>query len=140
MFVVIKKQFREFLKTMGFEEDVTEEMIDEMINQMSKMLEFDNIGNSLNIKTGFIVHQLLLRNVAELKQDLEDQLRSGSFSNKLPPLRFQLSKSCLQLNDDFSCSLLKTWNKEQTKCLFMENYASCELARNSIDQGLTDLR
>lgn len=125
---------------MGLDEEVTEDTIDEMIEQMSKLLEFDNVGNSINIKTGFILHQLMLKNVAAVKQELEDQLRSGSFTNKLPPLQFQLTKTCLQLNDDLSCSLLKDWNKEQTSCLFIDNYPSCELARSSVDQGLTGLR
>jgi len=140
VFSLIKKQFREFLKNVGIDEEVTDEMIDEMIDQMAKMLEFDNVGNSVNIKTGFIIHQLTLRNVSDVKLELEDQLRSGTFSNKLPPLRFQLTKTCLNLNEDSSCTILNGWNKEQNKCLFTENFASCELARNSIDQGLTNLR
>ena len=107
---------------------------------MAKMLEFDNIGNAINIKTGFIIHQLILKNVPDVKQELEDQLRTGLFSNKLPPLHFQLSRTCLNLDDDLNCSILKSWNKEDTKCAFTENYASCELAQGSIDQGLTDLR
>ena len=125
---------------MGFEEEVTEEMIDEMIDQMSKMLEFDNVGSSINIKTGFIIHQLLLRNTADVKLDLEEQLRKGAFTNSLPPLKFQLTRTCLNLNDDLSCSILKGWSKEEDKCLFTENFASCELARGSIDQGLENLR
>lgn len=125
---------------MGFEEDVTEEMIDEMIDQMSKMLEFDNIGNAINIKTGFIIHQLMLKNVSDIKASLEEQLRDGTFSVSLPPLKFQLTRTCLNLNDDGSCSVLKGWNKEENTCLFTQNFASCELARSSIDQGLENLR
>ena len=137
---MIKKQFRDFLKTVGIDEEVTDEMIDEMVEQMAKMLEFDNIGNSINIKTGFIVHQLILKNTSDVKVELEDQLRNGNFLNKLPPLQFQLAKTCLNLNEDSSCTLLKQWNKEQNTCIFINDFASCELARNSVDQGLENLK
>ena len=137
---MIKKQFREFLKNVGIDEEVTDEMLDEMIDQMSKLLEFDNVGNSINIKTGFIIHQLMLKNTPTVKVELEDQLRTGFFSNKLPPLQFQLSRTCLNLNEDMSCSLLKQWNKEQYSCLFTTNFADCELARSSVDQGLEGLK
>ena len=133
---MIKKQFREFLKNVGIDEDVTDEMLDEMIDQMSTLLEFDNVGNSINIKTGFIIHQLILKNIQTVKIELEDQLRTGTFSNKLPPLQFQLTRTCLNLNEDMTCSLLKEWNKEQNTCLFTTNFANCELARSSVDQGL----
>ena len=125
---------------MGFEEDVTEEMIDEMIDQMSTMLEFDNVGSAINIKTGSIIHQLILKNTNDVKLELEDQLRKGAFSNSLPPLKFQLTRTCLNLNDDMSCSILKSWNKTESTCIFTQNFASCELARGSIDQGLENLR
>ena len=138
--LMIKKQFREFLKTVGMEEDVTDEMLDEMIEQMSKMLEFDNIGNSINIKTGFIIHQLILKNTSDVKVELAEQLRKGTFVNKLPPLQFQLVKTCLQLNDDGSCSLLKQWNRTESRCIFTANFASCELARGSNDQGLEEFK
>ncbi len=137
---MIKNQFREFLKNVGMEEDVTDEMLDEMVEQMSKILEFDNVGNSITVKTGFILHQLILKNTSDVKTELEEQLRNGSFTNRLPPLQFQLNKTCLHLNDDDSCSLLKKWNKENCTCLFTANFASCELARSSIDQGLEGLR
>lgn len=140
MTILIKKQFREFLKTVGMGDDVTEEMIDEMVSQMSKMLEFDNIGSSINLKTGFLIHQLVLKNPSDVKTELEEQIRKGSFSNNLPPLKFQLTRTCLNLTEDFSCSVLKGWNKSDAKCLFKDNFASCELVQKSVDQGLEELR
>ena len=138
--MAIRKQFKDFLKTMGYNEDVTDEMIEEMVNQMSKMLEFDNVGNSINFKTGCIIHQLILKNQADVKIELEDQLRSGSFTVQLPPLKFQLSRTCLNLDDSSNCNILKGWNKSDVACNFINNYSSCEIARNSVDQGLEDLR
>lgn len=137
---MIKKQFREFLKTVGLAEDVTDEMLDEMLEQMSTLLEFDNVGNSINIKTGFLIHQLILKNTNDVKVELEDQLRNGAFSNRLPPLQFQLTRTCLNLNEDMSCTLLKQWKKEESACMFASNFASCDLARSSVDQGLENLR
>lgn len=137
---MIKKQFREFLKTVGLAEDVTDEMLDEMLEQMSTLLEFDNVGNSISIKTGFLIHQLILKNIGAVKTELEDQLRNGAFSNRLPPLQFQLTRTCLNLNEDMSCTLLKQWNKNESRCSFASNFALCDLARSSVDQGLEDLR
>ena len=137
---MIKKQFREFLKTMGYSEDVTDEMLDEMVEQMSKMLEFDNVGNSINFKTGCLIQSLVLKNQGNVKTELEEQIRTGD-KFKLPPLQFQLTRSCLNLEDNSQCKILKSWGNEDNSCKFTKgNFTECEIVRNSVDQGMSEWR
>lgn len=135
---MIKKQFKEFLKTMGYGEDVTDEMLDEMVGQMSKLLEFENVGNSINFKTGCLIQSLVLKNQLDVKQELEEQIRTGEATVKLPPLKFQLSKTCLNLNENNSCSIMVGWKKEDPTCNFKSNFAKCEIVQNSVDQGMKE--
>ena len=125
---------------MGYDEDITDEMLDEMVNQMSKMLEFDGISNSINFKTGCLIQSLVLKNQSVVKSELEDQLRKGEFSIKLPPLQFQLTRTCLNLDEDKNCSLLIKWKKKDPKCAYLTNLANCEIVQNSVDQGMSEWR
>ena len=132
---MIKKQFREFIKTMGYGEDITDEMLDELVGQMSKMLEFENVGNTINFKTGCLIQSLVLKNQPDIKVELEDQLRNGN-NLKLPPLQFQLVRTCLNLQENNECKILQGWNKESSSlCKFLDGtYDKCEIVRQSVDQ------
>jgi hypothetical protein len=125
---------------MGYGDDVTEEMLDELVDQMSKMLEFENVGNTINFKTGCLIQSLVLKNQPEVKNELEEQIRS-SRTLKLPPLQFQLTRTCLNLEENNQCKILVAWNKEDSLCKYLDgDYTNCEIVRNSVDQGMNEWR
>ena len=137
---MLKKQFREFLQTIGYEDDISDELLEELVTQMSKVLEFDNVGNSINFKTGCLIHQLVLKNQIRIRESLADQLRAGNFSPKLPPLQFSMIRVCLNLTEDNHCKVMQGWEIENTLCAFIEkkNFEACEIVQQSVDQGLRD--
>jgi len=125
---------------MGYSEDVTDEMLEEMVGQMSKMLEFENVGNSINFKTGCLIQSLVLKNQSEVKNELEEQIRNDD-KFKLPPLQFQLTRTCLNLEENNHCKILLGWKKEDSLCKFLDgSYTKCEIVRESVDQGMSEWR
>lgn len=137
---MLKKQFREFLQTIGYTEEITDELLDELVGQMAKVLEFDNIGNSVNFKTGCILHQLVLKNQIDIRENLSNDLRNGKFSSKLPPLKFSLNRICLNLTESNDCKVLQGWGVEETGCKYTNGarYNECDIAQQSVDQGLNE--
>jgi len=137
---MLKKQFREFLQRIGYEDEISEEMLDELVTQMTKVLEFDNVGNSINFKTGCILHQLVLKNQRQIREKLLDQLREGIFSPRLPPLKFSMTRICLNLTEDMQCKVMQGWEIEDTFCKYIEkkNFEACDIAQQSVDQGLSE--
>ncbi|MHA2362332.1 MAG: hypothetical protein ACXAC7_00120 [Candidatus Hodarchaeales archaeon] len=136
---MLKKQFREFLKTIGYisEEELSEELLDELVNQMTKILEFDNVGNSISFKTGCLLHQLIVKNQQMVRESLEDQIRQG-ISPKFPALKFGMQRICLNLAEGDICKILQGWEMKDTQCKFINknNHHLCEIIQQSIDEGL----
>lgn len=131
---MIKKQFKEFIKLLGMDnEEITDETLDYLVEQMQKILEFDNVQNSISFKTGCLLHQLVLKNQKEIRESLEDQVRNKNFTEPLPKFQFFWHRICLNLEEDYSCSVLKKMNAEQIKCQFVnQQYIDCEIVQKSV--------
>ncbi|OLS27772.1 MAG: hypothetical protein HeimC3_02400 [Candidatus Heimdallarchaeota archaeon LC_3] len=131
---MLKKQFREFIKLLGLEqENLTEETLDYLVEQMQKILEFDNIQNTISFKTGCILHQLLLKNQKEIREALEEQLRKKFItSESLPRFKFGWNRICLNLEEDYNCKVLKQMNSQEPKCKYLKNVQDCEIVQESV--------
>ena len=49
---MLKQQFREFMKLIGVTEQISDETLDYLAEEMQKLLEFDDIQNTITFKTG----------------------------------------------------------------------------------------
>lgn len=135
---MLKRQIRDMLRTLGYEEEITDETVDELANQLSTFLEFDNVANVMAIKVGCVLHQLVLTNQVQLREAFAAQLREGRWEPKLPALKLQINRSCLNLNDDRTCKVMKSWGVEEPLCRYVGRWHECEIAQQSVDKGLED--
>ncbi|MHA1992421.1 MAG: hypothetical protein ACW981_21610 [Candidatus Hodarchaeales archaeon] len=131
---MLKKQFREFIKLLGLEnENLSEETLDYLVEQMQKILEFDNVQNAITFKTGCMLHQLLLKNQQVIRESLEDQVRKKNFSTEpLPKFHFTWNRICLNLEEDYSCKVLKQMKSSDNKCKYLKNIQDCEIVQDSV--------
>ena len=131
---MLKKQFRDFIKLLGLEEEnLTDETLDYLVEQMQKVLEFDNVQNAITFKTGCMLHQLLLKNQKEIREGLEDQVRKKNVNPEpLPKFQFTWNRICLNLEEDFSCKVLKQMKSPNTKCNYINKLHDCEIVQESV--------
>ena len=131
---MLKKQFREFVKLLGLEnENLTDETLDYLVEQMQKILEFDNIQNTISFKTGCLLHQLMLKNQREIRESLEDQVRKKDLISKgLPRFQFAWNRVCLNLEEDLTCKVLNQMNSTNKKCNFLKNPTDCDIVQQSV--------
>ena len=128
---MLKKQFREFLKLLGFEENITDETLEYLVQQMEKMLEFD-VQNSFSFKTGYVLHQLTLKNQKEIREVLEEQVRSKNMKGELPRFQFSWNRICLNLEEDYTCKVKAKLKMPDLKCSFVANVIDCDIVQQSV--------
>ena len=131
---MLKQQFREFMKLIGETEQVSDEALDYLAEEMQKLLEFDNVQNTITFKTGCVLQQLVLKNQREIREVLEEQLRLGDFtSESLPKFQFIWQRSCLHLEEDNSCKMLQQMKAPNTQCQYTGKVHECEIVRKSVN-------
>jgi len=114
-------------------EDLTDETLDYLVEQMQKVLEFDNVQNAITFKTGCMLHQLLLKNQQAIRESLEDQVRKKSIATEpLPKFQFMWNRICLNLEEDYSCKVLKQMSSSDSSCNYLKNIQDCEIVQDSV--------
>ncbi|MFW9991696.1 MAG: hypothetical protein ACFFD4_06525 [Candidatus Odinarchaeota archaeon] len=127
---MIKKQIKEFMRKLGYQEEITDEMLDYVYSEFLKILESGMAQNALTFKSGCLLFQFTVLNQQEVQESLEDQVRSGVFQ-QVPKFKIGLKKVCLNLEEDLSCKYTKL------NCPYaQDDFFKCEIVRSSPDAGL----
>ncbi|MHA2272958.1 MAG: hypothetical protein ACXACI_13915 [Candidatus Hodarchaeales archaeon] len=132
---MLRKNIKEFLRKMGLlDEDISDETIDQMVRQLLQILDtpdLHQLQNALNIKTGAVLHQFVLKNQAEVRSKLLDQLRIQGEQRPTVPLKLKYTRTCLYLDEDGqSCSIAKK------TCPYSKEIQNCDIVQASLDPDL----
>ncbi len=126
---MFRENIKKMLRTLGFQEELDDKTIRFIENQFLDLLEHPMPGQSASIpmKTGCLIHNLVLFNYEEVKEHLKEEIQKGN-PPRLPKLQFGFSTMCLHLTPERRCSVL------DEDCPFAEknSYHECEIVKESL--------
>ena len=126
---MIKKQIKEFMKKLGYADELDDETLDYIYSEFLKILESGMAQNAFTFKSGCLLFQFSIINQNEVQEHLDDQVRQGNLQ-RLPGFKIGLKRICLNLEDNFSCKYTKK------NCIYQQDFFKCEIVQNSPDAGL----
>ena len=116
-------------------EYLSDEIIDHLVRQILQILDtpdLHQLQNALNIKTGAVLHQFVLKNQNDIRSRLLEQLRNPAEKRPGIPLKLSYNRTCLYLEEDGqSCSVSKEI------CPFGKEIHNCDIVHASLDPDLT---
>ncbi|MFX1250193.1 MAG: hypothetical protein ACFFCZ_01085 [Promethearchaeota archaeon] len=131
---MFKRQMKDFLANIGFKEEISDELLDELIKQLMRILEM-GMPNAITIKTGCVLWQLMLANQEEFTEELSERIRTGTVQFTFPPMKIVRKSLCLHLDEQGNCSIVKV------PCEYRGNkIVQCEVVQSSIDAGLEEYK
>ncbi|MHA2297713.1 MAG: hypothetical protein ACXAEU_25610 [Candidatus Hodarchaeales archaeon] len=128
---MIKKQIKEFMKRLGYQEEISDDMLDYIYTEFLKILESGMTQNAFTFKTGCMLFQFTIMNQLEVQEQLDDQVRQGVFT-QVPSFKIGLKKICLNLQEDMTCKYTKS------SCPYRRDFFDCEIVKKSPDAGLEE--
>ncbi|MHA1167713.1 MAG: hypothetical protein ACTSP4_09785 [Candidatus Hodarchaeales archaeon] len=126
---MIKRQIKEFMKKLGYAEDLDSETLDYIYSEFLKILESGITQNAFTFKSGCLLFQFSIINQNEVQEHLDDQVRQGELRS-IPGFKIGLKKICLNLGDDFTCKYTKR------ECVYKQDFLKCEIVQHGPDAGL----
>ncbi len=118
------------IKRLGFnpDEELSDELIKELEKQILDILDSSHIlpTNGITIKTGCVLHNIILENYEEIKEQLIQQIIHGRPLAEKFHLRLRFQSLCLHLNEYNECNIIKE------PCPFIKQPSLCEIVQESV--------
>ncbi len=125
---MFRDHIRRMIRSLGFQEEIDEETLKFLENQFLDILEHPIPGQpaAIPMKTGALIHNLVLFNYEEVKEHVKEELMKGN-PPRLPKLQFGFSTICLHLDSEKNCAVLNE------PCPFVQGrFHECEIVQESL--------